>query len=89
MTGRRQKRPTRAKRATQARIDVEDGIDSIQSTKMSVDGESWDTEFGNELEIQDGDASDVELDAISVRSCRAMAARLNYIPPDRPDLGLW
>jgi len=40
---------TPRKRSTQARIDVEDGIDNSQSAKMSSTGESWDNEISNEL----------------------------------------
>ena len=77
---------TPRKRSTQVRIDVEDGIDNIQSAKMSSKGESWDNEISNELEIDD-DGDDTELDAERARSYRAIAARRNYISPDRPDIG--
>ena len=72
---------TPSNRSTQARIDVEEGINNILSAKMSSKGERWDNEISNELEIDDyGD--DTELDAERARSYRAIAARLNYISPD-------
>ena len=55
------------KRSIQARIDVEDGIDNIQSAKLSLKGESWDSEISDELEIDD-DGDDTELDAEKARS---------------------
>ena len=58
---------TPRKRSTQARIDVEDGIDNIQSAKMSLKGESWDNDIGSELEIDD-DGDDTEVDAKGARS---------------------
>ena len=78
-------RDTPRKRSTQARIDVEDSIDNIQSAQMSLKDESWDSETSNELEIDD-DGDDAELDGEGARSYRAIAARLNYISPDRPDI---
>ena len=73
------------KRATQARIDVEDGIDSVQNA-TSMNGETWDEEFAGELEIDNTGDSDTELNAEDARSYRAIAARLNYISPDRADI---
>jgi hypothetical protein len=72
-------------RSTQARIDVEDCVDNVQAATMSMNGDSWDDENGNGLEVDDDD--DSELDADKARSYRAIAARLNYISPDRPDIG--
>ena len=74
------------KRSTQARIYVEDNIDSVQNASMSANGDSWDGETGDGLEVDDDD-DDSELDADKARSYRAIAARLNYISPDRPDIG--
>ena len=42
--------------------------------------ESWGTKLNDDL--QDNE----ELDSTSARKCRAVAARLNYILPDRPDI---
>ena len=75
------------KRASQARIDVEGGIDSVQSATKSMNGENWDSEFAGELEINTTEDGDTELNADDARSYRAIAARLNYISPDRPDIG--
>ena len=75
------------KRATQARIDVEDGVDSVQNATKSMNGENWDAEFSSELEIANTDDGDTELNAEDARSYRAIAARLHYISPDRPDIG--
>ena len=67
-------------------MDVEDSVDNIQDATMSANGDSWDDETGNELEVDD-DGDDSELDADRARSYQAIAARLNYISPDRPDIG--
>jgi hypothetical protein len=67
-------------------MDVEDNIDSVQNATMSANGDSWDDETGNGLEV-DADDDDSELDTDKARSYRAIAARLNYISPDRPDIG--
>ena len=74
-------------RASQARIDVEDGIDSVQNATKLMNGESWDNEFADELEINTTQNDDTEFSADDARSYRAIAARLNYIFPDRPDIG--
>ena len=60
------------KRATQARIDVEDGIDSVQNATMSMSGESWDNAFAGKLEIDDTNDGDTELNAEDARSYRAI-----------------
>ena len=75
------------KRASQARIDVEGGIDSVQKSTKSMNGENWGSEFAGELEIDTTEDGDTELGADDARSYRAIAARLNYICPDRPDIG--
>ena len=75
------------KRATQARIDVEGEIDSAQNTTKSTNGENWDSEFAGEMEIGTTDDGDTELNAEDARSYWAVAVRLNYIFPDRPDIG--
>jgi hypothetical protein len=74
------------KGSTQARIDVQDSIDNIQNATMSMKGDSWNSEVDDGLEVDD-DNDDSELDADGARSYRAIAARLNYISPDRPDIG--
>ena len=66
-------------------MDVQDSIDNSQSAKILLKGESWDNEIGDELEIDDG-GDDTELDAEKARSYRAIAARLSYISPNRPDI---
>ena len=73
-------------RSTQARLNVADGLDSIESAKVSANGENWDAEISDDLEVDDDDGDDL-LDADGARSYRAIAARLNYISPDRPDIG--
>ena len=60
--------------------------EAIHSGKMSSKGEKWDNAISNEFEIDD-DGDDTELDAERARSYRAIAACLNYISPDRPDIG--
>ena len=60
------------KRSTQARIDVEDGIDSIQNATESMNGESWDDEFAGKLEIDDNNDGDTELNAEDARRYRAI-----------------
>ena len=52
-----------------------------------MNGESWDNELAGELEINTTEDDDTELNADDARSYRAIAARLNYISPDRPDIG--
>ena len=48
--------------------------------------DSWDDGIDNGPEVDD-DGDDGELDAEQAWSYRAIAARLNYISPDRPDIG--
>ena len=55
------------KRATQARIDVEDGIDSVHNATKSTNRESWDDEFAGELEIDETNDGDTELNAEDAR----------------------
>ena len=52
-----------------------------------MNGEDWDSEFSGELEIDTTDDGGTELNAEDARSYRAIAARLNYISPDRLDIG--
>ena len=74
-------------RATKDRMDVEKEIDSIASVKESKNGESWDDDVDDDLEVHDDDDDD-DLDPASAKLYRAVAARLNYISPDRPDIGV-
>lgn len=73
------------RKSTQDRIDVGNDVDSIDAAKMSMDGDDWSGDLDNELEMNDDD--DEELDPASAKIYRAVAARLNYISPDRPDIG--
>ena len=74
------------KATTQARIDARsEPMSSVDTAKQSAGGQVW--ECGDETEIQDEDVDDQDLDAEAARLYRAVTARLNYIAPDRPDLG--
>ena len=52
-----------------------------------MNGQSWDNEFAGELEIDTTEYGDTELGAEDARCYRAIAGRLNYTSPDRPDIG--
>ena len=74
-------------RSAQKRMEVEKQMDSIESATTSMKGENWNSELSDELEVKDDDDGDEELDAAGARRYRAVAARLSYISPDRPDIG--
>ena len=74
------------KATTKARLDIERGIDSIQSARQSAKSDQWDIEQASEVAI-DGDEFDEDLNAAEARLYRGVAARLNYMSPDRPDIG--
>ena len=59
-------------------------MDNVETARQSAGGQTWDV--GDEFEIPDDD-EDEDLDAEGARLYRAVAARLNYIAPDCPDLG--
>ena len=43
-------------------MDVEDCVDNVQAATMSMNGDSWDDETGNGLEVDgDDDDSPIEL----------------------------
>ena len=70
--------------ATRARIELRN-INNIQEARNSAGDKAW-----NDGELKyDGDDDEVEeepLDAQQARLYRGVAARLNYIAPDRPDI---
>ena len=70
-------------RASQARMEVENVIASIESARQSAGGEAWEHGSAEDLVIDD---QDVDLDAVGAQLYRGVAARLNYIAPDRPDI---
>ena len=72
--------------ATKARISVGNDVDSIESARKSAGGTELEGDASLEIEY-DQDGEDQELDAGAARLYRAVAARLNYIAPDRPDIG--
>ena len=59
------------KRSTQARMDVEDSVDNVQTATISANGVSWDDATGNGLEVDDDDDDDSELDADKARSYKS------------------
>ena len=70
--------------ATRARIELRN-INNVQEARNSSGDNAWSDE---ELKY-DGDEDEVEekpLDAQQARLYRGVAARLNYIAPDRPDI---
>ena len=71
---------------TKARLSLESDLDSIQSARQSVADDRWDVEEASEVAM-DGDDNDVVLGDVEARLYRGVAARLNYISPDRPDIG--
>ena len=77
---------TTRSRATRDRMNVEESLNSIEDVKVSAKGEVWEFQAGEDIEI-DGKDEDDELDPESARLYRGVAARLNYISPDRPDSG--
>ena len=75
---------------TRADIDGDGGhyrrdIDSVRTATDSVAGEIW--QGSDHIAItRPEDGEDLLLDAESSRLYRGVAARLNYVAPDRPDL---
>ena len=63
--------------------NVEVAIDSVQKAKDSAGGGTWEFEADVETDIVDDDELLGPQDA---RLYRGVAARLNYIAPDRPDI---
>ena len=75
-------------KATQARIDVQKAVDNIQEAMEAAGMEKWGEQFQEELIVgSDCEYHDEELDASAARLYRGVSARLNYIAPDRPDMG--
>ena len=68
------------------RIAVEYGVDSLKTATESAGGKSWSDELDMKTETED-DSDDTPLDPARARTYRGVAARLNYITPDRADLG--
>ena len=69
-----------------ARLDLEREIDSTQSARQSAESDQWDIEEVSEVAIE-GDDFDEDFNAADARLYRGVAARLNYVSPDRPDIG--
>ena len=79
--------PTGVERVTtKARLDLEREIDSIQSARQSAESDQWDIEQASEVAME-GYEFDEDLNAAEARLYRGVAARLNYMSPDRPDIG--
>ena len=79
--------PAGVERATtKACLDLEREIDSIQSARQSAESDQWDIEQASEVAME-GDEFDEDLNAAEARLYRGVAARLNYMSPDRPDIG--
>jgi hypothetical protein len=74
-----------ASRHTKARIAIESEVSSIESATKSAGEDQWD-EPEEEIEVKD-DESEEELDAAGAKLYRSVAARLNYLSPDRADIG--
>ena len=70
---------------TQARIDVESNLDSIESARKSVADDKGGIEIVDEVKVE-GDETEEKLDAAGSKLYRSVAARLNYLSPDRPDI---
>ena len=60
-------------------------IDDIQEAKESAGNVKWSERDHGDIGI-DGDHDDPELGQEDARTYRGVAARLNYISPDRPDI---
>ena len=61
-------------------------IDNVQDAKDSAGDEVWIGECGDGDKGIEEDRQDPELGAEDARTYRGVAARLNYISPDRPDI---
>ena len=67
--------------------EVEDNVDSVQQARRSAGDEVWETNGEASGIALDGDDEDELLGPEEARRYRGVAARLNYIAPDRPDIG--
>ena len=76
---------TSTSRNSQARIAVEEEINSVDDARKSVPNDNWDIDAYDEVALE-GDQFEEELDAAGARLYRGVAARLNYMAPDRPDI---
>ena len=72
-------------RASRDRMAIEEAVDSIDAARKSTKDDRWDIEAESEVAVE-GDEFEEELDAAGARLYRGVAARLNYIAPDRPDI---
>ena len=66
-------------------MSVEESVNAVGYARNSAGNEVWPYDAGDEVKVEGYD--DEELSAASARLYRGVAARLNYIAPDRPDLG--
>jgi hypothetical protein len=72
-------------RNSQARIAVESDVNSVDDARKSAPNDTWDIDSYGEVALE-GDQFEEELDAAGARLYRGVAARLNYMAPDRPDI---
>ena len=74
---------------TRPKIDKTKNIDSIQKAKESAGGGTWELESEEPQESgesRESEEDDQLLGPEDARLYRGVAARLNYIAPDRPDI---
>ena len=69
---------------TENNTEVDKPVNSIEDAKKSAPDDKWDETVGDN-EDEDAETQE-ELDAAATRLYRGVAARLNYISPDRPDI---
>ena len=71
---------------TQARVALSKDAMSIDSARKSVEDDEWSDNPEEEVQV-DCDELEELLDATGARLYRGVAARLNYLSPDRADIG--
>ena len=67
-------------------MNIDRALDTIQEARDSAGDVEWNTDK-TECEVHDEDFVDTVLGKEEARLYRGVAARLNYIAPDRPDIG--